>query len=77
MQTFSTYEAKTQLSKLIAAVQNGGEIIITKAGTPAAILRGYTTTATRTPNVLANKISIQDDFDDLPSGFNKYFSIDT
>ena len=74
MKRISTYEAKTQLSKLIAAVQDGSEVVITKSGQPAAVLTGYTPTAKRTPGVLAGKIVIHDDFDELPEGFMKHFT---
>ncbi len=34
----SVYEAKTNLSKLIARVERGGEVIITRSGRPVARL---------------------------------------
>jgi prevent-host-death family protein len=34
----SVYEAKTTLSKLIARVEGGGEVIITRSGRPVARL---------------------------------------
>lgn len=74
MKTFSTYEAKTHLSKLIAAVQDGDEIVITKSGQPAALLTGYKPVKTRTPGTMAGEIMIQSDFDELPDTFMNYFT---
>jgi prevent-host-death family protein len=34
----NVYEAKTTLSKLLARVENGGEVIITRSGRPVARL---------------------------------------
>jgi prevent-host-death family protein len=34
----SVYEAKTHLSKLIARVEQGGEVVITRSGRPVARL---------------------------------------
>lgn len=42
MKYVNTHEAKTQLSKLIAAVREGEEIVICQAGKPVARLTGYT-----------------------------------
>jgi prevent-host-death family protein len=41
MKYVNTHEAKTQLSKLIAAVQAGEEIVICQAGKPVARLAAY------------------------------------
>lgn len=38
MKTVNIYEAKTNLSKLIALVQNGEEVVIAKAGQPVVDL---------------------------------------
>ncbi len=38
MATYSIYEAKTQLSKLLKRVKQGSEILITDRGTPIAKL---------------------------------------
>jgi prevent-host-death family protein len=42
MKYVNTHDAKTQLSKLIAAAQKGEEIVICQAGKPVARLTGYT-----------------------------------
>ena len=41
MKYVNTHEAKTQLSKLIAAVRAGEEVVICQAGKPVARLAAY------------------------------------
>jgi prevent-host-death family protein len=41
MKTVNIHEAKTQLSRLIAEVQKGEEVVIAKAGKPIAKLVAY------------------------------------
>lgn len=41
MKYVNTHEAKTQLSKLIAAVRDGEEVVICQAGKPVARLAPY------------------------------------
>ena len=41
MKQVNTHEAKTQLSKLIAAVRDGEEVVICQAGKPVARLTAY------------------------------------
>jgi prevent-host-death family protein len=41
MRYVNTHEAKTQLSKLIAAVRAGEEVVICQAGKPVARLAAY------------------------------------
>lgn len=41
MKYVNTHEAKTQLSKLIAAVQAGEEVVICQAGKPVARLAAF------------------------------------
>ncbi len=60
------YEAKTQLSKLIARVEEGEEITISRNGRPAARLVPIERrTAPRVPGALKGQIVLHDDFDDL------------
>jgi prevent-host-death family protein len=42
MKYVNTHEAKSQLSKLIAAVRDGEEVVICAAGKPVARLTAYT-----------------------------------
>lgn len=58
------HEAKTHLSKLIAAVAQGKEIIITKAGKPVAKLVPFESKKPkRIFGILKGKIKIAKDFD--------------
>ena len=41
MQTVNIHEAKTHLSRLLEAVENGEEIVIARAGEPIATLSVY------------------------------------
>lgn len=64
MQTINIHEAKTQFSKLVEAVGLGQEIMIAKAGKPAAMLVPVPVRKpARTPGALKGKIRIADDFD--------------
>jgi prevent-host-death family protein len=64
MRIVNIHEAKTNFSKLVDAVMHGDEIIIAKAGKPAAKLVLITTTKIkRKPGALKNKIKISSDFD--------------
>jgi len=58
--------AKTNFSKLVEEVMNGGEVIIAKAGKPVAKLVSITLSKPkRKPGALKGKIKIADDFDSL------------
>jgi prevent-host-death family protein len=64
MRIINIHEAKTQFSKLIEAVANGQEVIIAKAGKPAARLVALSLAApARKPGSLKGQITIADDFD--------------
>ncbi len=63
MATVNTYEAKTQLSKLLARVAAGEEITIAKAGQPVARLVPYRERVARQPGRLAGRVHIDDDWD--------------
>jgi prevent-host-death family protein len=64
MKTLDFHEAKTQFSRLVDAAAAGEEIIIAKAGVPAARLGPVTPTKpVRKFGLLKGKISIADDFD--------------
>lgn len=58
------HEAKTQLSRLLARVGEGEEIIIARAGEPVAKLVPFARAARkRLPGTEKGKITIDDDFD--------------
>ncbi len=64
MLTVNVHEAKTQLSKLLEAVEAGGEVTIARAGRPVAKLVGLA--GKRPPRRLGGligKINIPEDFD--------------
>ncbi len=59
------YEAKTELSKLIAMVQAGEEIVICKAGSPVASLSSYKESIKkRKLGSWKGKVEISDDFNE-------------
>lgn len=64
MKTVNIHEAKTQFSKLIEAVARGEEIVIAKAGKPAAMLVSMRAhPMIRKPGAMKGKIRIAADFD--------------
>lgn len=70
MEQVNVLEAKTQLSRLLARVEQGEEIIIARDGKPVAILTSAAKRLPRAPGRLKGQITIGDDFDEpLPEGF--------
>ncbi|WP_186029431.1 type II toxin-antitoxin system Phd/YefM family antitoxin [Burkholderia gladioli] len=64
MQTVNIHEAKTQFSRLVDAAAGGEEIVIAKAGKPAArLVPMEKTKVTRRFGGLKGKVRIPDDFD--------------
>lgn len=64
MQTVNIHEAKTQFSKLIEAVAQGEEIVIAKAGKPAArLVPVQAQRPERKPGALKGRMRIAADFD--------------
>jgi prevent-host-death family protein len=62
--TVNIHEAKTHLSRLLARVMGGEEIIIAKAGKPIAKLVPYgIPSKRRVPGTAKGKIWIAEDFD--------------
>ena len=65
MVTVNVHEAKTQLSRLLARVAGGEEIVIARAGKPVArLLPVQRTGARRTPGSLRGRITLSERFDD-------------
>ena len=61
------HEAKTHFSRLVERVAGGEEIIIGKAGKPVARLVPYSEDdAPRVPGGWEGRVSISEDFDELP-----------
>lgn len=75
MLTVNTHEAKTQLSRLLARVSNGEEIVIAKSGTAVArLVPVKRETSKRIGGIDKGKAWIADDFDaPLPDELQKYF----
>ena len=57
MKTVNIHEAKTHLSKLLAQVQTGEEIIISKSGKPYAKLVPFSRTKKRTPGIAKGAVT--------------------
>ena len=68
------HEAKTNLSKLIAFLEKGEEIIIAKAGSPVAKLVSYTPNKKRRiSNLLKGQVTYLEDFDSSNDEITKLF----
>lgn len=67
MQTVNIHAAKTQLSRLIDAVEAGEEVIIARAGKPVArlVAFGNETGTKRRLGGLEGRFTIPDDFDTM------------
>lgn len=66
-------EAKTHLSRLVARVEAGEEVVLRRGPVPVAKLVPYAAPSTpRTPGALRGRIRIGEDFDDPIPGFEAY-----
>jgi prevent-host-death family protein len=71
--TVNVHEAKTHLSKLLARVEAGEQVTISRAGKPIArIVPLNDRPARRVPGRYAGKIIMHDDFDDQLPEFEEY-----
>lgn len=67
MVTVNVHEAKTNLSRLLAQVESGEEVVIARSGTPVARLVRVPKRGKRQPGTLKGKIAVPDSFfDPLP-----------
>lgn len=75
MNPINIHEAKTQLSKLIEAVEAGEEIVIARAGKPVAKLVPYKPAKpVRTPGLMKGEFEVPASFfDPLPDELLDYF----
>lgn len=75
MAQVNVHEAKTQLSKLLARVEAGEEVVIARAGKPVArLVPAVSRKPRRIPGEDEGKIWIAEDFDaPLPPEIQKYF----
>jgi len=71
----NVYEAKTHLSQLLDRAAAGEEIVIARAGRPIARLVALSDTSSRlrVPGAWRGKVSIADDFDELPAEMDAAF----
>ncbi len=71
------HEAKTKLSKLVERAQAGDEVVIARNGTPVArlvpIVRTGSLASVR--GAWRGRVSIEDDFDDLPDDIAESFGL--
>ena len=67
MTVVNVHEAKTQLSRLLARVEAGEEVVIARRGKPVARLVACKPRGKRRPDILKGKAAITDAFfDPLP-----------
>ena len=63
----NVHQAKTQLSRLLARVEAGEDVVIARRGEPVARLVGCKPRSKRQPDVLKGKVTIPESFlDPLP-----------
>jgi prevent-host-death family protein len=76
MRQVNVHEAKTQLSKLLEAVEGGEAVIIARAGVPIAVLKPYELPASSSRNLgaFAGQAVLRHDFDALPDDIQAAFS---
>lgn len=73
MDAVSIHEAKTHLSRLIARVEAGEEIVLRRGPTPVAKIVAYKpSTARRVPGALKGQIKLAADFDEPLPEFAEY-----
>ncbi|MGW6566552.1 type II toxin-antitoxin system Phd/YefM family antitoxin [Streptomyces sp. NPDC054975] len=74
---YNVHEAKTHFSKILEAVASGEEVIISKYGEPMAKVVPLEGRVRRTDyGSLKGRITLADDFDELPEGFAEAFGAD-
>ena len=67
MHVVNVHRAKTELSRLLARVEAGEDIVIARRGQPVARLVACTARVKRQPDVLKGKVVVPDTFfDPLP-----------
>ena len=67
MYVVNVHRAKTELSRLLARVEAGEDVVIARRGEPVARLVACRTRSRRQPDVLKGKIVVPDTFfDPLP-----------
>jgi len=64
MVVVNVHQAKTQLSRLLAQVEAGEEVVVARRGKPVARLVAYEPRSKRRPDVLKGQVNIPDSFSD-------------
>ena len=78
MTSVGMHEAKTTLSKLVAAVERGEEVVIERNGTPVARLTAYERPKRTRRSLLGitkGTTWMADDFDELPDDIAEAFGM--
>ena len=76
MRQINVHEAKTQLSRLLEAVETGERILIARAGEPIAVLVPYKMAVRRRRlGLFAGQATLRPDFDELPEDIAAAFGI--
>lgn len=70
------HETKTHLSKLIQRVEQGEEIVISRAGKPVARMVPYLGEPVRKPGVWKGKIWMSEDFDAVDEEITALFYVE-
>jgi len=67
MRQVNVHEAKTELSRLLEAVEAGERVVIARAGEPVAVLVPYKAAVRRRRlGLFAGQAQLHADFDELP-----------
>jgi prevent-host-death family protein len=73
--TVNVHEAKTHLSRLLEAVEQGEDVVIARAGKPVARLVPVVPTSRhREPGAWRGRVIIAEDFDETPDSVIAAFS---
>lgn len=65
---YNIHDAKTHLSQLVARAESGGEVVLSRAGKPVAkIVPFRPSKPSRVPGIWQGRVTIHDDFDELPA----------
>ena len=62
MVTYTVHEAKTQLSKLIAKVEAGEQVVITRNGEPVVEVKPFVARGPRKPGRYAGQFEVPESF---------------
>lgn len=65
---YNIHDAKTHLSQLVARAEAGDEVVLSRAGKPVAKLVPFRPSKpARVPGIWRGRVTIRDDFDELPA----------